>query len=153
MPEDTKIPSGERKGPEGELPPNLKIYLEILEGPEAGKKFQLTKLTTSLGRKNTEVVINDPTISSKHCTIEVGRDDINILDNNSTNGTFVNGEQCTSCPLQNLDEIKIGETKILFSVASDPYAMYHEQGQGPSTQDLDKTPAMDDHTSILGEAL
>jgi len=147
MPEDTKVPSGERKGPEGEIPHNLKLYLEVLEGPEAGKKFQLNRLTTSLGRKNCEIIINDPTISSKHATIEVTRDDIMIYDNNSTNGTFVNGEQVSSCPLQNLDEIKMGETRLLFSIASDPYAIYHE----PTPEELEKTPVMDEHTSVLGE--
>jgi len=149
MPEDTKIPSGERKGPEGEIPHNMKLYLEVLEGPEAGKKFQLTRLTTSLGRKNCEIILNDPTISSKHATIEVTREDIMIYDQNSTNGTFVNGEQISSCPLQNLDEIKLGETRLLFSIASDPYAIYHEAG----SEEMEKTPVMDEQTRVLGEGL
>jgi pSer/pThr/pTyr-binding forkhead associated (FHA) protein len=134
MPDDTKIPNKDEKKPEGALPSNLKVYIEVLEGPEAGKKFELKKLHTTIGRKNCDIILNDPTISGKHCSIEVGRDDILLFDNNSTNGTFVNGEQCASCPLQNLDEIKIGESKMLFSLVSDPYAIYQE----PGTAEIDK---------------
>jgi len=155
MPDDTKIPSGEGKKPEGDLPANLKIYLEVLEGPEAGKKFELKKLLTTIGRKSCDIILKDPTISGKHCTIEVGRDDILLYDNNSTNGTFVNGEQCASCPLQNLDEIKIGESKLLFSLVSDPYALYQE----PATAEIDKqaagrpSPGFEEQTAALERGL
>jgi len=127
MAEDTKIPSGEQKR-EGELPPNLKVYLEVLEGPESGKKFELKKVQTSIGRKECDILLNDPTISSKHCTIEVSREEIMIYDHNSTNGTLVNGERISICPLQNLDEILIGESKLLLSVVRDRYAIYQEPG-------------------------
>jgi len=151
MPDDTQIP-GNKQTPEGEIPAHTKIFLEILEGPEAGKKFELKKLATSIGRKNCDITINDPTISSKHCTIEYGRESIMINDHNSTNGTSVNGEPCSSCPLQNLDEIKIGETKALFSMASDPYVLYQEP---PPETDFDKTPAprFDEQTIVMGEGM
>jgi len=111
---------------EGEVPPNLKIYLEILEGTEAGAKFELRKLSTSIGRKDCDIVLSDQAVSGKHCTIEVSRENITLYDHNSTNGTFVNGERVSGCPLQNLDEIKIGESKLLLSIVSDPYALYEE---------------------------
>jgi len=146
------VPSGEKKAPEGELPPGIRIYLEVLEGPDAGKKFELKKLSTVIGRKNCEVMLSDGTVSSQHCSIEVSRDDIMVSDKNSTNGTFVNNEQITSCPLQNLDEIKLGETRMLFSIANDPYAIYHDDA-GAEEEALNRTPIMDEHTSVLGPGL
>jgi pSer/pThr/pTyr-binding forkhead associated (FHA) protein len=124
--EDTKAPGGESKKPEGSLPANLKIYLEVLEGSELGAKFELNKLSTSLGRKNCDIMLTDPAISSQHCVIEVNKENITLYDNNSTNGTFVNGEKVSACPLSNMDEIRIGESKLLLSVVSDPYAMYEQ---------------------------
>jgi len=125
--EDTKIPSGEKKAREGEIPANLKIYLEVLEGTEAGAKFEIRKLSTTIGRKDCDIILSDPAVSARHCTIEVSKEDITIYDNNSTNGTFVNGDRVSGCPLKNLDEIKIGESKLLISIVSDPYAIYEGQ--------------------------
>ncbi len=148
--EETRISQGKNQQREGEVPPNLKIYLEVLEGPEAGKKFELKKLITSVGRKNCDIVINDPTVSSRHCTIEVSQEDIIIYDQNSTNGTLVNGERVSSCPLQNLDEIQLGETKLLVSIIADPYAIYEE----PGTEQLEPiTPSWDEETSVLGSGI
>ena len=76
-----------------------------------------------------------------------------IYDHNSTNGTSVDtGESCSSCPLQNLDEIKIGETKAAIHVASDPYALHQEL---PPETDFDKTPPprFDEQTILMGEGL
>jgi len=151
MPEDTKIYKGDDKKPEGELPANLKIYLEVLEGPDAGKKFELKKIHTMLGRKNADIVLNDQTISSNHCAIEFTQENIVLKDNNSTNGTFLNGEQITISPLQNLDEIKIGESKILFSMANDPYAMYEDAASAEAS--IAPLSQFGEQTSVLGEGI
>ncbi len=148
--EETKKFSGKQEETTGELPPNLKIYLEVLEGPDSGKKFEIKKLITWIGRKNCDITLNDPTVSSRHCTIEVSKDDILIYDQNSTNGTLVNGEKISSCPLSNMDEIQLGESKLLISIISDPYALYQEVG----TQEVEYSrPSWDEDTSILGEGI
>lgn len=134
---------------EGEIPPNLKIYLEVLEGPDAGAKFEIKKLSTVIGRKECDIVLNDPAVSAKHCTIEVTKQNITIYDNNSTNGTFVNGEQVSGCPLKNLDEIRIGESKILISIVSDPYALYEEGGAEGEISWL----RSEDSTMVIGEGV
>jgi len=151
MPEDTRISKGDEKTPEGELPPGLKVYLEVLEGPDAGKKFELKKIHTMLGRKNSDIVLSDQTISSNHCAIEITRENISLKDNNSTNGTFLNGEQITTNLLQNLDEIKIGESKILFSMSSDPYAIYEDAASAESS--IAPLSQFGEATSVLGEGI
>jgi pSer/pThr/pTyr-binding forkhead associated (FHA) protein len=114
----------EKKGES--LPAGLRLYLEVLEGPDKGRKFEVYSTIVSLGRRGVDVILNDPTISSRHATLEVSREDILLYDENSTNGTFVNGERISSCPLKNLDEIQLGETKLLLSVIQDRYGIYDE---------------------------
>jgi pSer/pThr/pTyr-binding forkhead associated (FHA) protein len=117
-------PEGEK--PAVELPPGLKVYLEVTAGPDQGLKVEVTKTITTLGRNDTDVKLTDHTVSSRHAHLEISRDDILLYDQKSTNGTFVNGEKITTCPLKNLDEIQLGETKLLISVVHDQYGIYSE---------------------------
>jgi pSer/pThr/pTyr-binding forkhead associated (FHA) protein len=121
----TRGSTGDRKKGAA-LPAGLRIYLEVVEGPDKGKKFELESTLVVLGRKNADVVLTDSTVSSRHATLEVGREDILLYDENSTNGTFVNDTRITSCPMKNLDEIQVGETRLLLSVIQDRYGIYHE---------------------------
>lgn len=62
-----------------------------------------------------EIGLNDAGLSRKNTTFFREGDDILIVDENSTNGTFVNGAKITGRPriVENGDEIKIGsETRI-----------------------------------------
>lgn len=64
----------------------------------------------SIGRSSeNDIVVNDKTVSSKHCKIidhQDGRIEINDL--GSTNGTFVNGKKVVSAFLDPGDEVMIG---------------------------------------------
>jgi len=115
---------GEKKS--ADLPPGLKIFLEVTDGPDKGLKLEITQTITTLGRRQTDLKLSDPAVSGRHATLEVHREDILLYDNKSTNGTFVNGDQITTCPLKNLDEIQLGDTKILVSVVKDKYGIYAE---------------------------
>jgi len=128
-----------------ELPPGLKIYLEVTAGPDQGLKLEVTKTITTLGRKDTDLLLTDHTISSRHANLEVSRDDILLYDHKSTNGTFVNGEKITTCPLKNLDEIQLGETKLLLSVVHDKYGMYADD---LPELDPDTAPGIVDSTKV-----
>jgi pSer/pThr/pTyr-binding forkhead associated (FHA) protein len=140
------------KGADGEdkkgevLPSGLKIFLEVLAGPDKGRKFEINSTMTILGRKTSSIVLDDSTVSSKHASIEVSREDILLYDENSTNGTFVNGSRISSCPLKNLDEIQLGESKLLLSVIEDRYGMYQEDysAQVQDDDSVDETVRKDD---------
>ncbi len=128
----------------GSLPPGLRIFLEVLEGPDQGKKFEVNSTLAVIGRKSADINLSDPTVSSRHATLEVGREDILLYDENSTNGTFVNDTRISSCPLKNLDEIMVGETKLLISVIEDRYGIYHDdfvpgQQEGPADDTVSRT--------------
>ena len=77
--------------------------------------IKLTKKRISIGRnKNSQIVINDNTISKDHATLEFDEDyNCLIKDLNSSNGTFVNGQKLKIIPLKlrTGDKIKFGNCK------------------------------------------
>ena len=82
------------------------------------EEFKLTKQRTSIGRnKNSQIVINNNTVSKDHAIIEFDEDyNCTIKDLNSSNGTYVNGEKLKITPmkLRNGDKIKFGKYEIDF---------------------------------------
>jgi hypothetical protein len=68
-----------------------------------------------LGRADdSHIVISRPGVSRKHALIVVGAGGFNIKDLDSQNGTYVNGQRVTEHPLQDGDQIVIGDTQITF---------------------------------------
>lgn len=75
------------------------------------------KRTITIGRdKNNDVVINDdPLISRRHATIEKDGPDYYIMDNGSTNGTYLNNNptpRFEKVKIKRGDVITIGKTKL-----------------------------------------
>ena len=92
----------------------------FLYGSLKAKKevFKLTKQRSSIGRnKNSQIVINNNTVSKNHAIIEFDEDyNCTIKDLNSSNGTFVNGEKLETAlmKLRNGDKIRFGKYEIDF---------------------------------------
>lgn len=90
--------------------------LALLVGGVVVNRFELDKPTLSIGRKpDNDVQIDDKAVSSRHAVIEKrkspyieGLEDIILRDLDSTNGTFVNGQQVRETLLKADDEIRIG---------------------------------------------
>jgi hypothetical protein len=92
-------------------------WLVMNAGPLTGKQFILYKNPTILGSspKCEVYLFKDPTIEAFHAAINRIRDGYDIEDNNTRNGTFVNGQRIKRKRLQNGDEIQIGGVKFLYS--------------------------------------
>ena len=95
-------------------------YLLVLTGREnlIGQNVPLYNEITTIGRdpQLTDIQLYDvselSSISGQHCTIQVDHGLFLLIDNNSSNGTFVNGEALTpDLPhqLQDGDEIVLGD--------------------------------------------
>ncbi len=81
-----------------------------------GKRFTLSASNVKLGREtDNDIVIADMGASRYHATIARGRDCWVITDQNSTNGTLVNGREITSAPLRDGDIITLGTTEYDFA--------------------------------------
>nr|HQU86138.1 FHA domain-containing protein [Pyrinomonadaceae bacterium] len=93
----------------------------------------------SIGRTNqADVVLNDGGLSRKNTTFFRDGEDILIVDENSTNGTFLNGERLSTAPrvLKDGDRIKLGnDTRILVEIGETftREAEFHRETQKTET--------------------
>src|SRR5260370_10640860 len=94
------------------LPANAKVVLSILSGPSKGEKHTLNKPRVTLGRKGSDIPLNDPEISRHHCLLEVRDTYINLKDMDSTNGTFYDEERVPPAILQDGTEFPLGGSII-----------------------------------------
>jgi len=92
-----------------------------------GKRFVLEREVFSLGRgqENTIVLDND-SVSRRHCRIEKRNAAWYVCDLDSTNGTYVNDELVKEYQLRRGDQVKIGDTIVKYLTGSDMEAQYHE---------------------------
>ncbi len=91
-------------------------YLEIWDS--AGRRLVvLDSDRVSLGKAggNDVAVTSDPTLSRLHAALERFPAGWSARDLSSRNGTFVNGQRVLgSCPLRDGDEIRVGQTRLVF---------------------------------------
>ncbi|MFQ6069934.1 MAG: SpoIIE family protein phosphatase [Candidatus Aminicenantales bacterium] len=84
------------------------------EGEEFSYPVQKEKITIGRSEEN-DIPIHDPFSSGKHAFIIRSGDKYLIQDNNSKNGTFLNGKRVKGkVELHRGDEILIGSTRIVF---------------------------------------
>jgi predicted RNA-binding Zn-ribbon protein involved in translation (DUF1610 family) len=70
---------------------------------------------TRIGRSlSAHVRFDDPTVSRRHALLYRDDSGARILDDRSSNGTFVNGRRIEQADLSSGDEIKIGRVTLLF---------------------------------------
>ena len=87
----------------------------IFEGPDAGKSFVLGDTPVTLGREEgRDVMLHDDRASRLHARIVPDGDIAAVVDENSSNGTFVNGTLIAKYLLQAGDIIQIGANRIIY---------------------------------------
>ncbi|MFM1536880.1 FHA domain-containing protein, partial [Helcococcus ovis] len=93
-----------------------KKYFIIVVDSDGISKNYLLENNTSIGRAlNNDIVLSGDVISKYHAEIVKSSDNYYLVDKNSSNGTFLNGEFVNkNYQLINDDIIEIGEYKIKF---------------------------------------
>jgi len=105
----------------------------VLSGRDAGKGLSATPgPPIFVGRAATnQMRIRDPQASRVHCRIDVKADGLVLFDNNSGNGTYVNGERVRNTRrLDDLDEIRIGATRLKVLIETEEEREAREVGSG-----------------------
>jgi pSer/pThr/pTyr-binding forkhead associated (FHA) protein len=101
------------------------------------KEVQLTKDKTTLGRRPyNDIVIDNLAVSGEHAVLQMVGQDVYIEDQNSTNGTYINGRAVKKQLLQHNDTVEIGKYKIKYLVedsADYEKTMVLKPGQVPSS--------------------
>ena len=125
-----------------------KATLLVIQGADQGNRFEISDEAVAVGRGvHNEIRVLDTEVSRRHAVIELVEGVYVLKDQNSSNGTFVNGNPISQHRLHNGDQIQIGRSVILFNLAND----------GDSTQhvadkiDLVSETGVDDRSRIVGE--
>jgi len=89
--------------------------LLVISGPLQGHEFLVNRDTFTIGSgSHNDLIIEDSTVSKRHCEIVVEPSGYLIRDLDSTNGTFVQGVRVSSAHLAPGSEIQLGKTRIVF---------------------------------------
>ncbi|MEM9192979.1 MAG: GGDEF domain-containing protein [Myxococcota bacterium] len=110
--------------PEGQ---DCLVVIYSSDARQFGKRHVLGDEPVFLGRgsENTMVLEND-SVSRRHCRIEKRGRSYYLVDLDSTNGSYVNDELCSEIQLRRGDQLKVGDTILKFLSGSDVEAQYHE---------------------------
>ncbi|MGD1002096.1 MAG: FHA domain-containing protein [Candidatus Brocadiia bacterium] len=88
--------------------------VRVRTGSEEGEIYPLFEnREITIGRSPTNnIFVRDKNVSRVHCQIVVSNGAVTLTDLQSTNGTFVNNERTTECPLKINDLIRVGTTLL-----------------------------------------
>ena len=121
-------PAASAARPTGRAP--LATLEIIAAGALKGTKFELRSALTNIGRgEHNDISIRDESISDSHAKLQKRGDGWWIVDQGSTNGTYVGGRRVTGEQrLEGAPDIRFGGIKMTFRPAADT------GGEGGSTR-------------------
>jgi pSer/pThr/pTyr-binding forkhead associated (FHA) protein len=89
------------------------VTLDIIEGPDKGKKKRFRGVRMVVGRaKDIDVELSDQSVSRRHFELVMGEGGVLLRDLGGANGTKVNDERVDERLLQHGDVIAVGKTRI-----------------------------------------
>ena len=117
--------------------------LRVLKGPQQGLLFPLSSGVNSIGRSSScSIKIDAPGISRNHVELHINSADILVVDQNSSNGTYINGVKIHKQNLETGDQVSIH--KVVFDIIRNPYAEHNF----PVHQGIPQTPSSDIHSQM-----
>lgn len=88
--------------------------LIVERGSQAGRTYPLKVGTTTVGRHmQSRILLDDITVSRRHCRLNVEENRITVEDQGSTNGTYVNGARMEEARLQPGDRLMVGRFHLV----------------------------------------
>lgn len=92
-----------------------KFMILIARGPSKGSRFVINADSTTIGRSpNSEIFLDDVTVSRNHATVEKQDGKYILKDSGSLNGTYMNNDSIEQAHLQTGDEFQIGKFHLVF---------------------------------------
>jgi pSer/pThr/pTyr-binding forkhead associated (FHA) protein len=91
--------------------------LVVKRGPNAGSRFPLRQAVSSVGRDpRSDIFLDDVTVSRRHAEFRSERGELQLVDNGSLNGVYVNGQPIDSAVLTNGDVIQMGKFRLVLLI-------------------------------------
>jgi uncharacterized protein involved in exopolysaccharide biosynthesis len=112
--------SGPSSGLDAELgqavrPEKALAYVVLFVGDHPQRIYPVKTSSVLLGRADeAQVSIADASVSSHHARIIQNSQGFEIVDLDSTNGTFVAGKRTSRSPLRNGDQVTVGHVEFMF---------------------------------------
>ena len=119
-PETALRTAGKSQDEEGALADGKSIaVLTRVQDAEEPERWEVTSLPLRIGRSSSnDVVIKDASVSRHHARILLQNTRLLILDENSSNGTFVNQKRTRLKKLHDGDEVQLGDVQLRFELKS-----------------------------------
>lgn len=116
--------------------------VHIVSGPDAGKQFPLGVGTSFIGRdRGCDVRLTDPQVSKRHLRVNI-TDVVEVIDENSANGTQLHGEVIQRAVLRSEDVVQVGETQLKVVVHQAQGAVV-AKGASNHAIDFNRSPRLD----------
>ncbi len=118
----TRPESGEKRN-------DCLVVIYTKEATLLGKRFVLKESPTRVGRDaDNHIVFDGDSVSRRHCHFERRGDAWYVVDDGSTNGTYINDDRIAAAQkLENGDRAKIGPTIFKYLSGADVESQYHEE--------------------------
>ncbi len=117
--QDAPGPEDDIVVPVKDLPIEVGVLI-VRAGAQAGDRFTLDSDLTRLGRHpDSEISLDDITVSRRHVDIERTPEGYVATDAGSLNGTYVNQERIDKVLLRHGDELQVGKFRLVFFERSD----------------------------------
>lgn len=92
-----------------------RVWLDGIGGMVAGQRIMLGKPQVMIGRSGVcDVQMHDPKISRQHAMLRLQAGVYYLEDLRSTSGTYVNGRRVTTHQLRDRDQIRFGDSVLVF---------------------------------------
>lgn len=114
----TQTLGGAAPSPSPPLPGGFGAYFLILGAAPGCERLELRSARTVLGRDG-DLTLDDPSVSSRHCRIEVMGEEVFVRDLESKNGTWLNGHRIRYSELLPGDELGLGDAALVFRTSKD----------------------------------
>jgi signal transduction histidine kinase len=89
--------------------------LFVIQRADQGKRFDLRAKAVALGRDGSNAIrLHDHEVSRRHAEVRPHNDSYRIVDLGSANGTYLNGQPIDQAPLRAGDQVRLGQTVMLF---------------------------------------
>ncbi len=99
------------------VPPDLVATLRVVEGEDRGAMLRLDRSVSTVGRSSScDLTVQDDRISGSHLTITFAAGEFRLRDNDSTNGTLLNGSPVKEFALRDGDQIRLGHTVLQMEI-------------------------------------